>query len=161
MNFHYSPTALLLFLGLFMNAVWAETPAKLEFKTYSGYFVSNKFDPDSPASFVVLDNPKQFDQVFGVAFVIGDKSPRLAPDAFKSQLVLAAIKRGKAFCTYQVASVTEQDGVLQLRYKTASKKSDSAIFACPLIISIPKGKYQAVEFHENDKLVKRLAIVGK
>ena len=144
-----------------MNAVLAETSTKLEFKTYSGYFVSNKFEPDASASFVVLDNRKQFDQVFGVAFVIGDKSPRLAPDAFKTQLVLAAIRRGKAFCTYQVSSVTEKSGVVQLRYQTTSKKSDSATFACPLILSIPKGKCQAVEFHENDKLVKRLAIVGK
>jgi hypothetical protein len=144
-----------------MNAALAETPAKLEFKTYSGYFVSNKFEPDAPSSIVVLDNQKQFDQVFGVAFVIGDKSPRLAPDAFKSQLVLAAIRRGKAFCTYKVSSVTEKGGVVHLRYQTMSKKSDSATFACPLIISIPKGKYQAVEFHENDKLVKRLAIGKK
>jgi hypothetical protein len=148
-------------VGLFINATSAEETAKLKFQTYSGYFVSNKFEPDSPASFVVLDNRKQFDQVFGVAFVIGDKSPRLAPDAFETRLVLAAIRRGKAFCTYQISSVTEKEGVVHLRYQTRSKKSDSATFACPLILSIPKGKYQAVEFHENDKLVKRLAIVGK
>lgn len=152
---------LCLFMGLFINVTSAEETAKLEFKTYSGYFVSNKFEPDSSASFVVLDNRKQFDQVFGVAFVIGDKSPRLSPDAFKTQLVLAAIRRGKAFCTYQVTSVTEKGGVVQLRYQTTSKKSDSATFACPLILSIPKGKRQEVEFYENDKLVKRLAIVGK
>jgi len=152
---------LCLFMGLFINATSAEETAKLKFQTYSGYFVSNKFEPDSPASFVVLDNRKQFDQVFGVAFVIGDKSPRLAPDAFETRLVLAAIRRGKAFCTYQISSVTEKEGVVHLRYQTRSKKSDSATFACPLILSIPKGKYQAVEFHENDKLVKRLAIVGK
>ena len=153
--------ALCLFLGLFINATSAQETAKLEFKTYSGYFVSNKFEPDAPASFVVLDNQKQFDQVFGVAFVIGDKSPRLAPDAFKSQLVLAAIRRGKAFCTYKVSSVTEKEGVVRLRFQTTSKKSDSASFACPLIISIPKGKYQAVEFHENGKLVNRLEIGKK
>ena len=152
---------LCLFMGLLIHATSAEETAKLKFQTYSGYFVSNKFEPDSSASFVVLDNRKQFDQVFGVAFVIGDKSPRLAPDAFKTQLVLAAIRRGKAFCTYQVSSVTEKGGVVQLHYQTTSKKSDSATFACPLILSIPKGKCQAVEFYENDKLVKRLAIVGK
>ena len=152
---------LCLFMGLFINATSAEETAKLEFKTYSGYFVSNKFEPDSSASFVVLDNRKQFDQVFGVAFVIGDKSPRLAPDALKTELVLSAIRRGKAFCTYEVSSVTEEEGVVRLRFQTTSKKSDSASFACPLIISIPKGRYQAVEFYENDKLVKRLAIGAK
>ena len=153
---------LCLFMGLFINATSAEETAKLEFKTYSGYFVSNKFEPDAPSSFVAaLDNQKQFDQVFGVAFVIGDKSPRLAPDALKTELVLSAIRRGKAFCTYEVSSVTEEEGVVRLRFQTTSKKSDSASFACPLIISIPKGKYQAVEFYENDKLVKRLAIGAK
>ena len=89
---------------------------------------------------------------------MGDKSHRLAPDAFKSQLVLATIKRGMAFCTYQVTTVTETDGVVQLRYKTTARKSESASFSCPLIISIPQGKYRAIEFHENNKLVKRLAI---
>ena len=153
--------ALCLFMGLFITATSAQEINKLKFKTYSGYFVSNKFEPDASSSFVALDNRKQFDQVFGVAFVIGDKSPRLAPGALETELVLAAIKRGKAFCTYKVSSVTEEEGVVRLRYQTTSKKSDSASFACPLIISIPKGKYQAVEFYENDKLVRRLAIGTK
>ena len=152
---------LCLFIVFLISATSAQETTKLTFKTYSGYFVSNKFEPDAPSSFVALDNPKQFDQVFGVAFVIGDKSPRLAPDALKTELVLSAIRRGKAFCTYWVSSVTEKEGVVRLRFQTTSKKSDSASFACPLIISIPKGKYHAVEFYENDKLVKRLAIVGK
>ncbi len=67
---------LCLFMGLLIHATSAEETAKLKFQTYSGYFVSNKFEPDSSASFVVLDNRKQFGQVFGVAFVIGDKSSR-------------------------------------------------------------------------------------
>jgi len=145
---------LLLLTGL----ATAAEPAKLKFETYSGYFVSNKFEPQAATSFVTAGTQKQFDQVFGVAFVMRDKSHRLAADAFKSQLVLAAIRRGMAFCTYQVTSVTEKDGVVQLRYKTTAKKSESASFSCPLIISVPQGKYRAIEFHENNKLVKRLAI---
>ena len=152
---------LCLFMGLFITATSAQETTKLKFKIYSGYFVSNQFEPDSPTSFVALDNQKQFDQVFGVAFVIGDKSPRLAPGALETELVLAAIRRGKAFCTYKVSSVTEEGGVLRLRYQMTSKKSDSASFSCPLIVSIPKGKYHAVEFHENDKLIKRLPIGKK
>jgi len=149
---------IILPLLLLAVPVTAAEPAKLKFETYSGYFVSNKFEPQATASFVTAGTRKQFDQVFGVAFVMGDKSHRLAPDAFKSQLVLATIKRGMAFCTYQVTTVTETDGVVQLRYKTTAKKSESASFSCPLIISIPQGKYRTIEFHENDKLVKRLAI---
>ena len=145
---------LLLLTGL----VTAAEPAKLKFETYSGYFVSNKFEPQAATSFLTAGTQKQFDQVFGVAFVMRDKSHRLAPDAFKSQLVLAAIRRGMALCTYQVTSVTKNNGVVQLRYKTTAEKSESASFSCPLIISIPQGKYRAIEFHENNKLVKRLAI---
>ena len=145
---------LLLLTGL----TTAAEPAKLKFETYSGYFVSNKFEPQAATSFVTASTQKQFDQVFGVAFVMRDKSHRLAPNAFKSQLVLAAIRRGMAFCTYQVTSVMKKNGVVQLHYKTTAKKSESASFACPLIISIPRGKYRAIEFHENNKLVKRLAV---
>ena len=89
---------LCLFMGLFLNATSAQETSKLKFKTYSGYFVSNQFEPDAPSSFVALDNRKQFDQVFGVAFVIGDKSPRLAPGAFVTELVLSAIRRGWMPC---------------------------------------------------------------
>ncbi len=151
---HLTIIPLLLLTGL----ATAAEPAKLKFETYSGYFVSNKFEPKAATSFLAAHDQKQFDRIFGVAFVMGDKSHRLAPDAFKSQLVLAAIRRGMSFCTYQVTSVTEKDGVVQLRYKTTAKKSESASFSCPLIISVPQGKYQAIEFHENNKLVKRLAI---
>ena len=148
-------------LVLLAGLASAAEPVKLKVETYSGYFVSNKFEPKAATSFVTAHTQKQFDQVFGVAFVMRDKSHRLAADAFKSQLVLAAIRRGMAFCTYQVTSVAEKDGVVQLRYKTTAKKSDSASFACPLIISIPQGNYQVIEFHENNKLVKRLAIKSK
>ena len=148
-------------LVLLTGLATAAEPAKLKFETYSGYFVSNKFEPKAATSFLTAGTQKQFDQVFGVAFVMRDKSHRLAADAFKSQLVLAAIRRGMAFCTYQVTSVTEKDGVVQLHYKTTAKKSESASFSCPLIISIPQGKYRAIEFHENNKLVKRLAMKSK
>ena len=148
-------------LVLLAGLASAAEPVKLKVETYSGYFVSNKFEPKATTSFLTAHTQKEFDQVFGAAFVMRDKSHRLAADAFKSQLVLAAIRRGMAICTYQVTSVTEKDGVVQLRYKTTTKKSDSASFACPLIVSIPQGKYRAIEFHENDKFVKRLLIKGK
>jgi len=145
-------------LLLLTNLATAVEPTKLKFEIYSGYFVSNKFEPQAATSFLAAHDQKQFDKVFGVAFVIGDQSRRLASDAFKSQLVLSTIRRGMAFYTYQVTSVAEKDGIVHLHYKTTAKKNESASFACPLIISIPRGEYQAIEFHENNKFVKRLAI---
>jgi len=127
---------------------------QVPFDRYSGYFVSNKFEPDAKQSFVVIRDQKYFDHVFGVAFVMGDKSHRLAKDAFKSNIVLSVIKRGHAFWEYEVEGVTVRQGVVQLQYKVTSKNTPATTFSCPLIISIPKGKYKAVSFIENGKEVK-------
>jgi hypothetical protein len=136
----------------------AVEPAKLVFDTYSGYFVSNRFETDAAESFVVLDSREQFDKAFGAAFVMRDKSHRLPKDAFKSLVVLGAIKRGKAVWEFKVESVTETDGVVTLKYTATSKKSDSATFASPLIASIPRGKYAEVQFVENGKPVKQIKL---
>jgi hypothetical protein len=140
------------------KATIAGKPAEssLPLDTYSGYFVSNKFEPDAAESFVVIQDQKRFDQVFGVAMVMRDKSHRLAKDAFDANLVLAVVKRGKAFWEYQVTAATVERGVVELRYTAKAKASDSATFACPLIVSIPKGKYAAFVFVENGKKVKTL-----
>jgi hypothetical protein len=135
--------------------------ARLPFATYSGYFVSNKFEPNAPESFVVLANQEQFDKVFGVATVMGNRPHRLPKDAFTGSVVLATIKRGTAVWDFEVEGVTVNDGVVELRYTTTSKKNDSATFACPLIISVPKGKYLAVQFVEDKKTVATIDIGKK
>jgi hypothetical protein len=145
---------------LFLLACWQSCPAaaadaaKLRFDTYSGYFVSNKFEPDTAASFLVVTGQRQFDKVFGVAMVMGDKSHRLPKDLFKSSIILSAIKRGPAVWEFKVESVKVDRGVVKLCYTTTAHKSDSATFACPLILSIPKGEYNAVQFIENRKPVR-------
>ncbi|MGD0897024.1 MAG: acylphosphatase [Thermoguttaceae bacterium] len=53
-------------------------------------------------------------------------------------------------------ALTVKHGVVELRYATTEKKSDSATFASPLIVSIPKGEYKSVEFTENGKSVKKV-----
>lgn len=131
---------------------------KLPFDTYSGYFVSNEFEPDAAESFVVINDQEQFDKVFGVAMVMQDKSHRLPADAFKSNVVLAAIKRGNAVWEYKAEGVSMKDGVVEVRYTATSTESESATFASPLIVSIPKGNYKAVEFVENEKPVKTVTV---
>ncbi len=149
--------ALLLsvFAGQVVTVAAAES-SRLTFDTYSGYFVSNQFEPNAPASFLVITNQKQFDKVFGVAMVMGDKSHRLPENVFKSNLVLAAIRRGNAVWTFKVESVKIDDGVVELHYSAVSQKSDTATFACPLIVSIPRGPYKSFVFVENHKAVKTL-----
>ncbi len=154
-------TAMVWFLSVMSwlgPAALAAEGTKLAFDTYSGYFVSNQFEPDAAQSFVVLGDQQQFDKVFGVAMVMGDRSHRLPKNAFKSSLVVAVIKRGSAVWEFKVEGVTVNQGVVTLRYTATSKKSDSATFACPLIVSIPKSSYTAVRFVENKKTVKKVSI---
>jgi hypothetical protein len=151
---------LLLVMGWFGQSALAADPVKLPFDTYSGYFVSNKFEPDAAESFLVVADQEQFGKVFGVAMVMGDKSHRLGKDAFKSNIVVAAVKRGKAVWEFKVEGVTEMNGAVELRYTTTEKKSDSATFACPLIVSIPRGSYTGVRFVENGSAVKTVATTG-
>ena len=102
---------------------------------------------------MVIGDQRQFDKVFGVAMVMGDKSHRLPKEIFSGHLVLAAIKRGKAVWEFKVTDVTADGGVVELRYTARSKPSASATFASPLIVSVPTG-YRAVRFWENGKVVK-------
>ena len=151
-------TGVLVVLGA---ATWAAEQTKLPFDTYSGYFVSNKFESDAAASFVIINDQAKFDQVFGVAFVMGDKSHRLPKDAFKSNMVLAAIKRGNASWEYKVQGVTVEQGAIQLRYTVTSKTTPDTTFACPLIVSVPKGEYTAVVFVEDGRNVKTVGFGAK
>ena len=146
-------------LGVLVLVAWSASAlaaerTKLPFDTYSGYFVSNKFEPDAKQSFVVISSQEDFDHVFGVAFVMQDKSHRLPEDAFKSNLVLAVIKRGNAFWEYKVQSVVVEKGMAQLRYAVASKATPETTFACPLIVSVPRGEYKGVVFIDGGKQVK-------
>ena len=116
--------------------------------------MSNKFEPNADASFVAIADQTQFDDVFGAAFVMRDKSHRLPNDAFKANLVLAAIHRGNAVWEYKVEGVTQTGGVVELRYTSTATQNPTATFACPLIVSIPKGNYTAIRFVENGKEVR-------
>ena len=131
------------------------------FDMYSGYFVSNKFEPDAPESYVILNDQKRFDKVFGVAFVMNDKSHRLAKDAFESQIVVAVIKRGNFFWEYNVEDAVVQEGVIQLRYTAKSKATPDTRFACPMIVSLPRDEYSAVVFFENRKKVKTVKMATR
>ena len=96
------------------------------FDTYSGYFVSNKFEPDASVSFVMIRDQAQFDRIFGSAFVMRDKSHRLLPGIFKSHTILAVIHRGNAMCEYGMEEATVKDGTAELHYSVTFNKSDTA-----------------------------------
>jgi hypothetical protein len=150
-----------LFLGLQACSPMAANAVKVTYDTYSGYFVSNQFEPKASDSFLVITDKQQFDKVFGVAMVMGDRSHRLATNTFDSNIVLTVVKRGNVFYEYNVEGVAKENDVITLSYTTVSNKNDSASFACPLIVSIPKVKAKTIEFIENRKLVQTLEIGKK
>ena len=47
--------------------------------------------------------------------------------------------------------MTVEQGVIQLRYTVTSKTTPDTTFACPLIVSVPKGEHTAVVFVEDGK----------
>ena len=83
--------ALLFVISYLGQRALSAEPAKLAFDTYSGYFVSNKFEPNAAESFVVIHDQEAFNKVFGAAFVMRDTRHRLPKDAFKSLIVIAPI----------------------------------------------------------------------
>jgi polyhydroxybutyrate depolymerase len=153
---------LMLVCGSALAAAPSSQPSKpIAFDTHTGYFVSNKFEAKAGASFLVIRDQQAFDNVFGAAFVMGDKSHRLPAGAFDTKMVLAIIKRGKATWDYAVKAVRVEEAVLAIDYTATAKPQESAEFACPLIVSVPKGDYAAIEFVENGKSAKKIEAVGK
>lgn len=140
------------------QAAKGEDASAVMHEVFDGYFVSNKFEPDAAESFVAINDQKRFDEVFGVAFVVGDKSHRLPEDAFSRSVVFGTVKRGKAIWDFQVMDVVEADGKLEIRYTAKSSPQASGAFASPLIVGVPKKDYKSVTFVENQKPVKTLKL---
>ncbi len=130
----------------------------VEADVHDGYFVAGEFEEDLPVSFIVLRDRPAFDKVFGAGFVMDDPFHRLPKTAFGDSLVVAAIHRGNAFWEYRLRYVSLLDGVLRLEYSTNVHQKPDASYACPLIVRLPKGTYRAVEFAEDGKVIKRLAM---
>jgi hypothetical protein len=135
-----------------------EDASAVKHEVFDGYFVSNKFEPESAESFVAVSEQKKFDEVFGVAFVMRDKAHRLPKDAFSHSLVFGVFKRGMATWEFHVNEVVEADGKLEIRYSAKPTPQTSATFASPLILGVPKNDYSSVTFVENKKPVKFLKL---
>jgi len=141
----------------YRNIKIAPLPQPVDYDVHDGYFVHNTFEPDQAESFVVLRDQAAFDRVFGVGMVMGDQAHRLPPaNPFVTRQVIAAIKRGKALWAYEVKSVTLASGVLTVDYTATAQPDEQAEFACPLILSVPKGDYAAVRWLENGRIVREL-----
>ena len=50
--------------------------------------------------------------------------------------------------------------MVKLRYAVTSKPTPETTFACPLIVSIPRGEYKTVVFVEDDEQLKTVNCCG-
>ncbi|MEI6534487.1 MAG: hypothetical protein WCN98_04025 [Verrucomicrobiaceae bacterium] len=139
-----------------LQAAEPEGKKPAAYDTHDGYFVSNKFEPERAASFVIVQDKESFDKVFGSAFVMKDKHHRLPNDAFDSKIVIAVVKRGNATCEFKVQDVAVKDGAITVTYTVTATPQPSATFACPLILSIARGDYTTVQFIENGKVAETI-----
>ena len=131
------------------NTEAAKNMSPVEFQQYGSYFEKNNSGLKGNTSYLVLANQGQFDKVFGSVPMSG-QNDYLPPDAFKSKIVVAAIKRG-SMRHYAGVKVTAQNGKLFVRYEARDDAPNSAIFSSPLILAVDKGKYNEVIFMENGK----------
>ncbi len=115
----------------------------------SSYFEKNNSGLKGEKSYLVINSRRRFDEVFGPAATMGQNS-FLPPDAFKSKIVVAAIKRG-SMRRYGDVNVTAKGRTLTVSYTTQDDAPGSAAFSSPLILAVDKGRYRQVVFMENGR----------
>ena len=135
---------------------------EVKYEIHTGHFQKNDAGLKGDASYLVFTDRDAFDKVFGQVPPLGgmEKPFDYVPKgAFEKDLVVAVIKRGKTTTEYKVDKVTQDDGTLYVQYTAKPKgKEGSAMFASPLIISVPKDKYRSVVFLENGKEVEKVKV---
>lgn len=125
---------------------------EVPFEVYAkGYFVKNTAKlPGNPA-FLVLQDKKAYDEIFGIGVVMGAK-PKLVDDKlFEKNLVVAVIKSGNTLWKYEIEKVRVDKKQLIIQYTATGKENASAKYTVPLIVSVPRGEYTEVVFIENGK----------
>src|SRR5437762_211662 len=79
---------------------------KIAFEVYAkGYFVKNNAPlPGNPAYLIVQDK-KSYDQIFGIGFVMGAKPKLVEEKLFENSLVVSVVKSGSTLWKYEVEKV--------------------------------------------------------
>ena len=125
-----------------------ETP----FEVYAkGYFVKNTVKLPANPAFLVLQDKKAYDEIFGIGFVMGAKPKLVEEKLFEKSLVVTMIKSGSTLWKYEVEKVRVEKKQLIIEYKAMGKDSATAKYNSPLILSAPRGEYTEVVFVENGK----------
>jgi len=148
---------------------------KVEYEVHGGYLMRVKAYLDARAAdksklglacFLAFTDQASFDKAFGKSdggkvnlteFIPsgqakGAKPKFLSRDAFAKKLVVAATHNGMRIWKYKVVKVTADGNTLYVHYAANSTVGYPNSYACPLIVSVAKGKYTSVVFIENGKV---------
>lgn len=121
-----------------------------DYHQYRSYFEKNNSRLKGRSSFLVITSQPQFDRIFGAA-AMATENDFLPEGAFKTRMVVAAIKRGNSINEYKIKQVASDKGKLFIWYDTEERAQESASFSSPLIVAVDKGRYREVVFMENGK----------
>src|SRR5262249_11003145 len=131
---------------------------RIAFEVYAkGYFVKNTVKVTDNQAFFVLHDKTAFDQIFGVARVMGAQPKLMDEKHFEASLVVTVIEAGNTLWNYDVEKVHMDKKQLIVQY-TANGKERTAKFTVPLIVSVPRGDYTEVIFIENGKEAGKQAV---
>jgi hypothetical protein len=152
----------LAWLGAAATAGENEKAKPLTFQVYDSYFESNKAGLEGASSYLVFTDRESFGKVFRPTPPLGGKKRTYLPNnAFASNLVAAAVKRGNRIWNYKVAGVELCKGKATVRYEAKAGPESSARFASPLIVTLPGAGVSQVIFEENGKEVATVKVKGK
>jgi hypothetical protein len=133
--------------------------AEVAFEVYAkGYFVKNTVKLPTNPAFLVLQDKKAYDEIFGVGFVMGAKPTLVTDKLFDKSVVVTVIKSGDTPWKYEVEKVRIDKKQLVVQYKATGKANPDAKFNSPLIVSVPRGEYSEVIFVEGGKEVGKVDV---
>jgi hypothetical protein len=127
----------------------------VEFVRHTGHFEKNNSGLQGDVSRLVFTDADAFGKVFApVPPLMGKGANKPNPvkaDTFEKSLVVAVVTRANAPTIYSDIAAKVADGVLIVSYKAVTDPPSTAIFASPLIISVPKDGIKKVVFVTNGK----------
>ena len=154
----------LLALGLGLSGVLPGSAGekkedKVAFEVYAkGYFVKNNAPPRDNPAYLIVQDKKGFEQIFGIGFVMGPKPKLVDEKLFEGNVIVTVIKSGSTLWKYEVEKVRRDKDRLVVHYSATGKESPSAKFTAPLILAVSRGDYAEVVFIENGKEVGKQAM---
>ncbi len=141
----------------------AEAPGPVPVVVHEDHFLRNDSGLNQPAHFLVIGNSARFDAVFGTVPPLMNQRKRnpVLPGAFQTHRVVAAVHQGREYTDYRDVKATLAGTTLTLAYRTAVRATPQTVYACPLIVTVPRGPLTQVVFVENGKPVAEVKVADE